>query len=43
MQANDDLATILDRTALIENILNQVIEAFCGPRKEAFSFSGMCF
>lgn len=38
MQANDDLALIVDRTALIENMLNQAIEAFCGPRKEAFPF-----
>jgi hypothetical protein len=38
MQSNDDLTLIVDRTALIENMLNQAIEGFCSPRKEAFSF-----
>lgn len=35
---NIDLALVIDRTALVENMLNQVIEQFCCPRKEAFSF-----
>lgn len=29
---------VIDRTALIENIINQIIEAFCQPRKEPFMF-----
>jgi uncharacterized protein (UPF0335 family) len=33
-----DLSIVIDRTASIENLLNQVIEKFCRPRKEAFSF-----
>jgi hypothetical protein len=33
-----DLVHVVNRTALIENILNQVIEAFCEPRQEAFRF-----
>ncbi len=38
MAANEDVALIVDRMALIENMLNQVIEKFCSPRREAFSF-----
>jgi hypothetical protein len=38
MNDNGDIALVIDRTALIENLLNQVIENFCGPRKEAFLF-----
>ncbi len=34
----DLLALVIDRTALIENLLNQVIENFCAPRKQAFMF-----
>jgi hypothetical protein len=33
-----DLVHVVNRTALIENILNQVIEAFCEPRQEPFGF-----
>ncbi|MGI8838034.1 MAG: hypothetical protein ACR2H4_15550 [Pyrinomonadaceae bacterium] len=38
MQSNDDLVLVVDRTALIENLLNQVVEAFFRPRKEASMF-----
>jgi hypothetical protein len=38
MSTHSDLADVIDRTALIENILNQVIEAFCEPRREPFMF-----
>ena len=38
MPTGTDLAHVVDRTALIENILNQVIEAYLEPRKEAFFF-----
>lgn len=38
MSAHDDVIQIINRTALIENILNQVIEKYCCPRKEAFPF-----
>jgi hypothetical protein len=34
----NDLVHVVDRAALIENILNQVIEDFCEPRKEPFMF-----
>lgn len=33
-----DLVAVVDRTALIENILNQVITDYCAPRKEAWEF-----
>jgi len=33
-----DLVHVVDRAALIENILNQVIEDFCEPRKEQVMF-----
>lgn len=33
-----DIALVIDRTASIENMLNQVIEKFCSPRKEVFTF-----
>lgn len=36
MSANDDVIHVIDRTALIENLLNQAIEKYCSPRKEAF-------
>src|SRR4030042_6110390 len=38
MSANDDVIHVINRTALIENLLNQAIEKYCSPRKEAFSF-----
>ena len=38
MTMNNDLIQIIDRTALIENLLNQVIEKYCSPRKEALQF-----
>jgi hypothetical protein len=38
MATDRGLADIIDRTALIENILNQVIETFCEPRREPFMF-----
>ena len=37
MEHNSELAHIIDRTALIENLLNQIIERYCSPRKEAFA------
>ena len=38
MSADGALARVVDRTALIENILNQVLEAYCRPRDEASRF-----
>jgi len=38
MEHYNELAHIIDRTALIENLLNQIIERYCSPRKEVFSF-----
>ena len=38
MPKQHDVANVVDRTALIENIINQVIEAFCEPRAEPFGF-----
>jgi len=38
MSTERDLTDVIDRTALIENILSQVIEAFCEPRQECFTF-----
>ena len=38
MPAENDLADVIDRTDLIENILSQIIEAFCEPRKDRFMF-----
>ena len=37
-QVNNDVSQIISRTALIENILNQVIHAHTAPRKDAFEF-----
>lgn len=34
----NDVSQVLDRTALIENILNQVIIKYASPRKEAHEF-----
>ena len=36
MSAKDDVVEIINRTALIENLLNQVIEQYCRPAREAF-------
>ena len=37
--ATDKFAVdVIDRIALIENILNQIVEAFCEPRHETFMF-----
>lgn len=33
-----DLVNVVDRTALIENLLNQIVVSYCGPRKEAVEF-----
>lgn len=38
MSNTEDLIHVIDSTALIENILNQVIEVFCEPRQEPFMF-----
>ncbi|MHB1331681.1 MAG: hypothetical protein ACYCY1_03730 [Sulfuriferula sp.] len=38
MSEQSDLVHVVNRAALIENILNQVIEDFCEPRKEPFMF-----
>jgi len=38
MPTESDLTQVIDRTALIENILSQVIEAYCEPRKDRFGF-----
>jgi len=38
MATDGDLLHVIDRTALIENILNQIIEVFCEPRQEPFMF-----
>jgi hypothetical protein len=40
MSSNDDIIIIINRTALIENLLNQVIQKYCSPRKEASVFFG---
>jgi hypothetical protein len=33
-----DIVDVIDRAALIENIINQVIVGYCKPRKEAWKF-----
>ena len=38
MEHDNELAHIIDRTALIENLLDQIIEKYCSPRKEALAF-----
>lgn len=38
MATDKSLSDVIDRTALIENILNQVIECFCEPRRDPFMF-----
>lgn len=35
---DNDVSQVIDRTYIIENILNQVILNYCSPRKEAFEF-----
>lgn len=35
---DNDVSKVIDRTALIENILNQIILNYSAPRKDAFSF-----
>lgn len=32
------LIEVIDRTSHIENLMNQVIEGYCGPRKDRFDF-----
>ena len=38
MSSSDDVIQVINRTALIENLLNQVIEKYSCPRKEVFEF-----
>lgn len=38
MTDEKDLVTVVDGTALIENLLNQVIVNFCAPTKDRFMF-----
>ncbi|MBP7780222.1 MAG: hypothetical protein KA045_01640 [Burkholderiaceae bacterium] len=38
MSHHSDLVHVVDCAALIENILNQIIEEFCEPRKDRFNF-----
>lgn len=38
MSTDADLEQVIDKTALIENILNQVIETYLGPRNEVRQF-----
>ncbi|OGO30277.1 MAG: hypothetical protein A2Z16_12790 [Chloroflexi bacterium RBG_16_54_18] len=38
MPYNDDVIHVINRTALLENLLNQVIENYCSPRKDRFVF-----
>jgi hypothetical protein len=33
-----DVVGVIDRAAVIENIINQVIVGYCKPRKEAWEF-----
>jgi hypothetical protein len=35
---NEDVVDVIIRTALIENLLNQVIEQYCAPRSDRFAF-----
>jgi hypothetical protein len=35
---DNDVSQVIDRTDLIENLLNQIIEKFLSPRKEVFPF-----
>lgn len=38
MDQKEDLVDVVDRTALIENLLNQVIEDYCAPREDRRRF-----
>ena len=38
MESNNDVSQVIDRTALIENILNQIVVNYTGPRKDSFMF-----
>jgi hypothetical protein len=38
MHLNTDVSQVIDRTALIENMLNQVIQSYVSPRKDRFDF-----
>lgn len=38
MSDQEDLVAVVDGTALIENLLNQVIENFCAPAQNRFAF-----
>jgi len=38
MQLDSDVSQVIDRTALIENMLNQVIHGYTSPRKDRFDF-----
>lgn len=35
---HSDLAKVVDRTALIENMLNQVITNYCAPQRDVYEF-----
>lgn len=37
-QESQDLSSVLNRTALLESVMDQVIEGFCRPRQEAYPF-----
>jgi hypothetical protein len=37
-QADPDVVDVIDRTALIENVLNQIIAGYCAPRRAAEEF-----
>ena len=32
------LIEVIDGTALVENLMNQIIEGYCGPRRDRFEF-----
>jgi hypothetical protein len=36
--AETDVVDVIDRTALVENILNQIVVDYCAPRRGAFEF-----
>ena len=38
MMSGEDVIHVINRTAVIENVLNQLIAEYCRPRKEAFAF-----
>jgi hypothetical protein len=37
-QPVQDLVTVINRAGLIENLLNQIISDYCGPRKDSWVF-----